>query len=500
MASIACNKVSKTFGYVVALKNANIAIKDHEIRGILGGNGSGKSTLVKILGGAIKPNSGNVEIDGKVFTSQSPVMCKKNGIVITSQELSLFSNLSVEVNLMICTLPKKGFIFVNNEEIYEKSHEVMNMLKIGSISHKNVEDLSTDQQYLVEYAKALVQKPKILFIDEITSALYCEEVEIVKESLFALKEQGCAIGFISHRMPEVFSICDSVTVMRNGETIDTFLANEKNEEELLSLMSGRDISRVTCATTGGQNCEIASKGDKVLLSAKGIKISKHNSTVDLDIKHGEIIGIAGLQGHGQSELVRKLYGMLGPVEFFLDGKLKRITNPQNAVKDGMAFISGDRESEGVFSGRSVRENLNVVSGILVKIGSVSESALLKSYGVVLDSPRQAINTLSGGNQQKVVIGRWTAARPKIILADDPTKGIDVQARRDVHKILRELANNGASVLMVSSDNEELVELTKDYQLSHIYIMYEGNIIKKLADSDITVENIVSASNPMEVSN
>jgi ABC-type sugar transport system ATPase subunit len=493
MIALRCKELAKSYGAVQALRNITFSLKKGEVMGILGGNGSGKSTLTKILGGAVTPSAGEIELYGEVCKLLSPAKSKKKGIIITSQELSLFTNLSVEENLLLCNLPTVSSLFVNKKELKRRARAVLEKIDMVDLLDKKVSELPANQQYLIELAKALVQQPNILLIDEITSALYREEVEIVKKVVRELKQEGCSVLFISHRMPEIYSMCDSVTVIRNGETIGTFGLKEKTENELLSLMSGREISDMEMSSS--LTSFHTQQKEETLLSVPSITLAKFRTEFNLDIKAGEIIGIAGLQGHGQSDLVRTLFGMMEPVSLQLEGKDYTFTKTRDAVQAGLAFVSGDREKEGVFPGRPVSENMSVVQEMVRKKNKVNEQEILQDYGVVLHTSKQPITTLSGGNQQKVVIGRWTASQPRVLLADDPTKGIDVQARRDVHRILRNLASEGSAVVMVSSDDEELVELTKPFPSSRILVMYEGRITRTLTGSEITTENIISAANP-----
>ncbi|PWU04028.1 MAG: sugar ABC transporter ATP-binding protein [Bacteroidetes bacterium] len=493
--SLEIKQLAKRYGSVVAIRQASLKVNDGEVMAILGGNGSGKSTLAKIIGGAVNPSEGIITYGTEKLQVKSPKDAKRKGIVITSQELSLFDNLSVKTNLLMCEIPRKFGLFVDKNTLEKRAEGIMGKMGISHLLDKPTKELAPNEQYMVEFAKALIQEPKVLIIDEITSALYREDVEMVKNLVAELKRKGCMILFISHRMSEIFSMCDSVTVMKNGETIGTFGINEKSENELLSLMTGKDLTRV-------EESEVVSHGreDKaeMMLSIKNLKLQSFSKSIDLEVRKGEIIGVAGLQGHGQSDLVRTLFGLQQHIKINLDGKQIDITNPYQSVQAGLAFISGDREREGVYGTRSISENLRSVKELVTKQGDVPEEELLKDYGVVFNSVNQPINTLSGGNQQKVVIGRWMATEPKVVLADDPTKGIDVQARRDVHRILHKLAEKGSAVIMVSSDDEELVELTKRVKLAKIIVMYEGQISAILKGSDITTENIISASMPIGV--
>jgi ribose transport system ATP-binding protein len=490
-ALLKCTSLQKSFGSVKALSNTSFSVKSGEIRAILGGNGSGKSTLAKILGGAVRLDHGEIQLFDKPTVIHSPRHAKRQGIIITSQELSLFTNHTVETNLLMCGIPRSLGIFINKKSIKRTAEKVLTDLKLSHLLGKKVSELTPNEQYMIEFAKALIQKPKILIVDEITSALYREEVELVKQTLFHLKEEGVSILFISHRMSEIYSICDSVTVMRNGETIATVGIQEKNQNELLSMMSGRDVTDLIHS-----HSEAVCRADsRPLLTAPNLRLNRFGTRLNVQIQEGEFVGIAGLQGHGQSELVRTLFGMKGSIHVKLEEEDLHLSNPRQAVAKGLAFISGDREKEGVFAIRSLTENLTSVAELVMKKKGLDTDDLLRQHGVKFKSVKQPIQTLSGGNQQKVVIGRWIVTQPKILLADDPTKGIDVQARLDVHHMLCDLIQQGSSVVLVSSDDEELVQLARMSPFARILIMYEGEIVRMLTGSDVTTENIISASIP-----
>ena len=483
--------ISKKYGAVVAIKHAEMEIENGEVRAILGGNGSGKSTLAKALGGLISKNSGEIIFDGQSIDFKSPKEAKKNHVIMTSQELSLFGNLTVEENICICDVPLKG-IFTDKKRIKEKSLEILKVMKLENIATKKVEDLAPNQQYMVELAKALVQEPKLLIIDEITSALYREDVEIVDDIIKDLKKKGCMVLFISHRMSELYAMCDSVTIMKNGETLGTYPMQEKTESELLSLMVGSKVE------TGRQHKNRQAKSEKdILIKAPHIKIPSYGTEESLEIRKGEIIGVAGLQGHGQTDLVNSLYGNLGEIKIIIDGKEVYIHNSRQAVSNGFAFISGDRERDGTFQERNLAENLAAVK-VLFKHEKIGDSrSVLDSFNVKFDNPGQLISALSGGNQQKVVVGRWLSTKPRLLLANDPTKGIDVKARTDLHKEFVKLAEEGNAVIMISSDDDELVNVTSMAECSRVIVMYEGHISAILEGDAITRENISAASMPIE---
>lgn len=484
--------ISKRYGAVIAIKQADMEIEKGEIRAILGGNGSGKSTLAKIAGGLIGRDSGEILFDGKRLDFQSPKEAKKNHVIMTSQELSLFGNLTVEENICICDVPVKG-IFTNRKALKEKASKIMKKMKLEALMGVKVSKLAANQQYMVELAKALVQEPDILLIDEITSALYREDVEVVYQILAELKKQGCIILFISHRMAELYAICDSVTIMKNGETIGTYRMQEKTEDELLSLMAGTKME-----TSGGERKYMQKKERDTFIRAPHIFIPDYGTVESLDVRRGEIIGVAGLQGHGQTDLIRSLYGMNGEIKIEKEGKEISIHSPKQAVSHGFAFISGDRERDGTFQERNLAENIAAVQELVKreKLGDARE--VLDSFHVRYDNPRQLITALSGGNQQKVVVGRWLCTKPTLLLADDPSKGIDVNARRDLHREFAKLAEQGSAVVMISSDDDELVNITSMVPVSKVIVMYEGRISAVLEGDEINRENISAASMPIGI--
>ena len=483
--------ISKHYGAVKAIKQAQLDVENGEVRAILGGNGSGKSTLTKVISGLIAKNSGTIAIDGQEVDFKSPSEAKKNHVIMTSQELSLFNNLTVEENICVCDMPLKGK-FVDKKELKKKAREVLEDMGLDSLMGVKAGSLPPNQQYMVEFAKALVQDPKILLIDEITSALYREDVLIVDRIIKDLKEKGVIVIFITHRMDEIYAMCDTVTIMRNGETLGTYKVQEKTEDELLSLMVGAQIE-----AHHGKRADTEYKKRDFLLQVPEVKIASYGTSFPLEVGKGEIIGIAGLQGHGQVDLVNALFGMNGPISMEMEGKSITIRSPKQAVGHGFAYISGDREKDGTFQERSLAENVAAVSELVKHSKMPNTSEVLNHYNVKYNSDKDLITSLSGGNQQKVVVGRWLATKPKVLLANDPTKGIDVKARTDLHQLFADLAKEGNAVIMISSDDDELVNITSMPEVSKVIVMYEGGISATLEGAQITRENISAASMPVK---
>lgn len=484
--------VSKKFGNVRALEKVSLTVGRGEIRGILGGNGSGKSTLVKIAGGTVVPDAGVLHIDGKRTEIGSPRDAKRNGIVMTSQELSIMPNLSVCENLLLCCFPRRSGIFADRKTARRICLETLRDLGLEHRYDSEVASLPKNEQYMLELGKALCQSSKILMLDEITSALYSENVEIVRRKLQECKAQDKTVLFISHRMDELYSICDSVTVMRNGEVVGTFGINEKTENELLALMVGGE-------QVAGHKVESPyhEKDELPIIKVDTIPVPKYGKNVSLEVAHGEIIGVAGLQGHGQSDIVRTLHGLQGEIDMVVEGEPVTLRSPRQAVERGFAFISGDREGEGVFKEHSIADNLVAVED-LVKRRKVKDIAgTLAAVKVKYANADQSLTSLSGGNQQKVIVSRWTCTNPLLILADDPTKGIDVSARLELHALFAEMTKRGSSLIMVSSDEQELVSLCAHSDNSRVIVLYEGEIVATLRGGHITRDNILTASIPQK---
>lgn len=484
MSSLICKNISKSFGQVRALADVTIQANGGEILALLGGNGSGKSTISKIVGGLYRKDAGQVYLDGEEMNVASPKAAKKAGIVVTSQELGLMDNFTVAENVCMSRIPTKG-LWVDKKAEYEKAAEILNRIGLNGCEHKNINSLEENEKYLVEFAKAIILNPKVLILDEITSALYKKDVEILRSILMEMKEQGCIIIIITHRMNEIFDMCDRVTVLRNGEYIDTFDTENVTENELLFAMTGHDIRKASKAE--GNNQE--NKKAETILKLENHGLGGFHSKINFELKKGEVVGVAGLQGQGQSQLVRELFAIRRPITVEYKGEKVTLKNPSDAVKRGFAFVSGNREKDGSFTNRSIAENLSVVSELVLNQKSIRKQEVYDKYKVKMGKEADAIKTLSGGNQQKVILGRWTVTEPEVLLLDDPTKGIDVNARMDVHNIIAELSERGTSVVFVSSDEGELINLARYCSNYRIIVMYNGEVKGILSGAEVTKENI-----------
>ena len=484
MNRLECRNISKSFGQVRALADVSLEAKGGEILALLGGNGSGKSTISKIVGGIYRMDKGDVLLNDVPIHVTSPLDAKKSGIIVTSQELSLMNNFNVAENVCMSRTPRKG-LWTDHKSVKKKAGEVLEKIGLAGYEDKSIDSLEENEKYLVEFAKAIIMEPAVLILDEITSALYKKDVEIMKEILWEMKKQGCIIIIITHRMIEIYEMCDRVTVLRNGEYIDTFETKTVKENDLLYAMTGHDVRKAV--RSASENIE--DENTETLLLLKEHRLAGFHKNMNFELKKGEVVGVAGLQGQGQSQLVRELFAISRPIDLWHKGEEVTLKNSSEAVKKGFAFVSGNREKDGSFTNRSIMENLSVVAELILNMKTVKKAEVLEKYKVKMGKGTDAIKTLSGGNQQKVVLGRWTVTEPEVLLLDDPTKGIDVNARMDVHHIIADLSRKGTGVVFVSSDEGELIDLAKRCPRYRIIVMYNGEIKGILSGEEVTKENI-----------
>lgn len=488
--------VQKHFGGVVALSDGNLRCRQGKITGLLGANGSGKSTMSKIIAGVYRPDGGEIRYKGQRVHYRNPSEAKRDGIALVFQNLSLVPDLTVWQNVVLGMEKNRG-IFLDDRDAREISRRILNKLLPDLDIDKKVYELSPGEMQIVEIAKAISEKPQLLILDEPTAALEQVQVRNLFEYMRLLARSGVAIIFTSHRLWEVMEICDDVTVFRNGATVAyiDFEKEEKNPEKIISFITGEALKLLPQVENAGE--ERVPEG--VLLRVRVRSKVKSLHDVSLELKRGEILGIGGLAGQGQNELLYALAGSYPGVqcEVELEGRGFSIRRPQDAIQNGILLVPGDRQREGLFLEHSVYSNM-----IFPKIGFSRHPVLIpeKKYkgeceeiikflsikASGLDAP---VNTLSGGNQQKVVVGKWLSFNVKVFLLADPAKGVDVGAKRDLYEYIRRLAREqGIGVVLYASDNEELVRHT-----DRILIMYEGQIVATLAGSEINEETITAIS-------
>ena len=489
--------ITKRFDAVVALNNASLKVEKGEIMALLGSNGSGKSTLVKVLSGLVAQDAGEVLIDGQPVVIGTAADSRRLGIAVAYQDLSLIPAMSVVDNIVLGMEPAGRFGTVVRRAARAMAVQYLDRLKIDVDPDALVQFLMPSTQSMVEIAKAMAQRPRLLILDEATASLHSDEVDTVFELLSELRRQGTSIIIVTHRMNEIFRVCDRCTILKAGETAAEGKISDMNLDEIVFHMTGKRPDKN--AGTGSASEHAASHHDKadLVLDVRDLAMPPKLYDVNFCAYRGEVVGIGGLDGQGQSEFIRAILADArytgGSVIY--RGEERHYRTPADAIADEMGFISGDRNRESVFPIRSVAENIyaaNLTKGPLfgrLSPKTVSDFAnkTIDAYGIVAGSPDAPANSLSGGNQQKLVVGRWIALSPALLLLDDPTKGVDITARREIHRILKGCLDKGMSVVYVSSDNEELLEIS-----DRIYVFYEGRISAQLAGADRTEEKLVAA--------
>jgi ribose transport system ATP-binding protein len=487
------SQISKRYGGVRALENVDFNCDRGKIHAVLGENGAGKSTLIKIVAGVVRPDSGSLALEGRERHFANPAAAAAAGVVCIFQELSLMPDLSVADNVSIASPPRRlGFIDARaqrrraEELLAEAGCEDVNPLL-------RVRDLPLSRRQMVEIAKALGQKPKLLILDEATSALTSADVEKVYGLLARLKAQGVAILYISHRMHEVEALADRASVFRNGRHIETFDWGTRSTADIVQLMIGRDIATQYPPKPKRPQAAPA-------ITVRNLGWENHLSDISLEIAPGEIMGLGGLDGQGQKTLLLALFGVLRGVtgSVTIGGRGALVGSPRRAKSRdiGIALVPEDRKTEGLMLPMSVAENLTIASlGALSfgpfidprkEAGAVDEG--VKRLQIKVGSTGDAVSTLSGGNQQKVVIAKWLMTEPRIILLNDPTRGIDVGTKQELYRLMRELADQGAAILFYSTDYDELIGCC-----NRVAVMYDGRIVRELAGEDLNETNIVASS-------
>lgn len=486
--------ITKSFAAVHALSDASLQVKAGEIMALLGSNGSGKSTIVKVLSGLVRPDKGEIFIDEKPVRINSGADARRHGVAVAYQDLSLIPRMSIVDNICLGMEPHNKLGYIDRKKARETAVSYMEQLKIAVDPDMLVERLMPSVQSMVEIAKALALNPKILILDEATASLHSDEVDIVFEVLNQLKKEGLAIIIVTHRMGEIFRICDRCTILKGGETVASGSINEMDLDEIVFHMTGKRPDHSMGEDSHQQHKTLA---EDILLDVRGLCVPSKLKDVNFFACKGEVVGIGGLDGQGQADFIRALLAdtKYTKGEIIYKGRPIHYHTPADAVKDDMGFISGDRNRESIFPVRSVAENIFAGKATKGKLFSnlpkkeIDEFAqkAMEDYGIVAGSISNPASSLSGGNQQKLVVGRWIALSPSLLLLDDPTKGVDIHSRQEIHAILKGCLDKGMSVLYLSSDNEELLDIS-----DRIYVFYEGSISAQLAGSDRTEEKLVAA--------
>jgi len=483
--------ICKQYPGTLAVDHVDFEVKKGEVHALMGENGAGKSSLMKILAGSFSDYTGDISIDGKAVQLHSPKIAMESGIGMIYQELSLARPISIAENIMAGRLPKKYGFMLDTQEMVKASGKCLERVGLDLHPDTFIEEISQHEAQLVEIAKALGNHPQILVMDEPTSSLSRKEVTNLFEIIAQLKKEGLTIIYISHHIPEIFKVCDVVTVMRDGKKISTNNIKDVTPEKLVEMMIGKTVDQFY-------------KGHKSTIGHTVLKVdhlSRHGffHDVSFDVKQGEILGIAGLAGAGRSELVRSLVG-LDPIDcgsVNLNGDELPPDSYPNAVREGLVYLSEDRKIDGLFLRLSIQQNIvaamlpeNSTGGVYAKDfeeGITSE--MIDILEIAGAGPHVESNNLSGGNQQKVLLAKWLACKPKVLILDEPSRGVDVGAKQKIHEAVIALANSGAAIIVISSDLPEFANLA-----DRAIVLRGGHILGEMHKDNMTEESILLAAN------
>lgn len=491
-ALLATQGIYMAFGGVDVLRNIDFEIRPGSVHGLVGENGAGKTTLAKILAGVYRPKSGTILLGGKAVEIRSPSEAGAMGIALIHQEPLTFPELDVAENIYVGRLPTaKGVPFVDWGEIYRRSDALLKELAVDLNPRTKVRGLSIADQQMVEMAGALAQNAKVLLMDEPTAALTPSEVSDLFRIVRTLRNQGTAVVFISHRLEEIFEICDEITVLRDGEKVGERSPKDTSVDDIIRLMVGRPLN-VFFGKSDGHTI------GNPMLEVSGLSRRMKFEDISFDVREGEIVGMAGLVGSGRTDVARALFGALDTDrgEIRIAGKPVTITNPRDALRRGVIYLPEDRQHNALLMPMSIIHNMTLsVLESLSPGGWLRESrerAAAQEYvgklNITLRSLAQPVSELSGGNQQKVVLSKWMLTKPRVMILDEPTRGIDVGAKAEVHRLIGELASQGMAILMISSELPEILAMS-----DRIIVMREGRVISVLGKREASAEKVMAAA-------
>jgi ribose transport system ATP-binding protein len=487
-------RISKRYGGVAALNEVDLAINPGEIHAILGENGAGKSTLIKIASGVTDPSQGEVLVGGKPVKFGSPTAAMRAGIVCVFQELSLLPDMTVADNLCLVDPPRRGGL-IDGRAQRERAVALLKRVGCEDVHPMTlVRDLPLSRRQMVEIAKALGKDPKILILDEATSALAAEDVERIYRIIRELKAEGVGILYVSHRMREIEALADVATVFRNGRKIETFAKGERSVNAIIGMMIGRDI------THQYPEKPARSVPPPPSLTVENLSWGRELADISFTVGRGEIVGLGGLDGQGQRELLLALFGVLKGVSgrVTVAGEPVSLSGPRGAMAAplAMALIPEDRKTEGLMLPMSVRDNITLAAlprlqgalGIDAGLEDMAITQAIERLSIKLPHLSAPVSTLSGGNQQKVVLAKWLMTQPGIILLNDPTRGIDVGTKEEIYRLMRRLANEGAAILFYSTDYAELIGCC-----DRVLVVYGGRITRELAGAELTERALLQSA-------
>lgn len=480
--------IDKSFGGNAVLKNAGFLLDDGEVHALMGENGAGKSTLMKILTGVYTKDAGQVIVDGKEVCYNNPQEAEKAGIVFIHQELNVLFDLTVEENMFLGKEIKKAFGICDRKAMRKRVQEILDMLGVDIDPAQRMDELSIGQQQMIEIAKALMVDAKVIIMDEPTAALTQSETEVLFEVVNSLRKKGVSIVYISHRMEEIFELCDRITILRDGTYIDTKRIADIDMNDIVKMMIGREI--------GERYPSRDAKIGDVAFEVKNLNCPGAFENVSFDVRAGEVLGVSGLMGAGRTEIMQAIFGNMPHVtgQIFLDGKEIKNKNPQQAIENGIGFITEDRKVEGLMLEESIMKNISLANlGRISKNGVINkkkeqelvnkgiEELKIRCFG-----PQHECDNLSGGNQQKVVFAKWIYTNPKVLILDEPTRGVDIGAKKEIYNIINELAAKGVAIIMVSSELPEVLGMS-----DRVMVVREGEVRGILNKEEANQESIMT---------
>lgn len=494
MELIKLEKVVKIFPGVIAVDKVDFDIKYGEVHALVGENGAGKSTLIKLLGGVYQPDDGKIYYQNQEVVFYSTQQSQNYGISVIYQEFNLIPDLTVAENIFIGREPRRFLnIFIDWKKINNDARDILDRLDIDIDPKKYIGDLPVAERQMVEIAKALSIKSKLIIMDEPTATLTGKEVRKLFEIIKSLKDEGVSIIYISHRLEEAFDLSDRITVLRDGKKIGTRKTEETSEDEIIEMMVGKVVKDYF----GGIRKE--QKQREVLLEVKNYSVADYVENISFKLYKGEILAIAGILGSGSHHLLQSLYGVIPKKEgeVYFEGKKVNINSSRDAIKLGIGYVTEDRKNAGIVPDMSVLQNLTIIivrlltylKGLFIRVSQERKivEKIRKDLNIKYSDPNQRIVYLSGGNQQKVIIGRTLLTNCKLLILLEPTRGIDVGAKAEIHRIMRELANKGISIIMTSSELPELVNLP-----DRCIVLYRGKVIREFTRETIDEEKLVAA--------
>lgn len=478
--------IHKRFPGVYALNDVSYELRAGEVHALLGENGAGKSTLIKVLGGIYHPEEGEIYIEGKKVSINGVRDAQDNGIAIIHQELVLVPHMTVAENIFLGREHGSG-VLIDRKKMTEEAQELLDAQEIHIPADSLIKDLTIAQQQMVEIVKAISYNSKILVMDEPTSSISDKEVAFLFQTMRKLTEKGVGIVYISHKMSELEEICDRVTIMRDGQYVGTKVVKETTKDDLIAMMVGREL-------TNYYTRDYQEPGE-TLLKCDHLSDGKMVQDASFELKKGEIIGFAGLVGAGRSETMKCIFGLTKGAkgDVYVKGKKVNVQSPIDALKYGIALVPEDRKLEGLYHVQSVRFNstIEVLEQFIhgISVDGKKEADITQKYIDMMSTKtptqEQAIGNLSGGNQQKVMIGRWLATSPDILILDEPTRGVDVGAKSEIYAIMNQLVKEGMSIIMISSELPEIINMS-----DRVYVMAEGRVAGCLDHTEVTQEAIM----------